>query len=775
MVKHWRPAPVTALPCSAHMLPTSRCYAENQYRGVGGEGANMASVNANANAYDGKIINDPFELLEFVNWLRRSTRDTACVLLSQDAHGDPHVPLDQVRKTVGSRAATVVLDNAVQRSARDQLGIVNPHHGAARIFPPSDAWCDDSSIVYCVLSALPPQEFLDRIRDNLNALASAQRSKPAAVVPRVSAPTPAPPRNAAAAVQTKQQTDKPSLADVREDHKLFRIDAAYAPLCRDAILSPSRQYPCILVSLAPEGAEPYLNVPELLREIESDAVVFEIADSQAEDWLREHLPPWARAYSGACRFFYPRNGSARMYSDLHRMNDHTDSPRVVGELAEAVWNTAYPSGYSIGGPGEEDDAAPAGENTGHAHAPQRALVSGVVEMVLGSAAYVRAEDERTPRKATMTELPRAIAETQPLETLLRKGQHVRGHAAGASEFEIVPEWSNPETALRAYVPGVTVAGRVTYVCEDMLKFMLYPALADSPAVEVVVRGPDLFAGTAVNANADMRPVFSRGATIALHIEERDAGEWLFSLPSPADTVIEPPSVLPEGPAWLPAADALAYLSHLHMHSTLADVPVESLLETVDSVPSAKTTIRTMHRQLTEAQTENRRLEQANEQLREENADLVKRNREYEKSIAETNPLAVFSGRFASAREELDWQLRAQSLLQFTVEERGRRPLAQWSYGGGFFDSLAECEHGDMSRWSLIRTMLLVLAGKETLNGLRHHQLRAGRGGDNPGRKDAHGNTIYRCNVHGQYRLHFTRDGAERVTFLSVNTHGDLLL
>lgn len=728
-------------------------------------------------AYDGKTINDPFELLEFVNWLRRSTRDTACVLLSQDAHGSTHVPLDQVRKTVGSRAATVVLDNAVQRSARNQLGIVNPHHGAARVFPPGDAWCDDSSLVYCVLPVQTLQEFLARIDDKLNALATAWRRAPAAT-PRVFAPTPAPPRNAAAAARGKQHTDGPSLADVREDHRRFRIDAAYASLCRDAILSPGRQYPCILVSLAPGSAEPYLNVPELLREIESDAVVFEIADSQAEDWLREHLPQWARAYSGACRFFPPRNGSARTPSRLYRVYDRTDSPFVVAELAEAVWNTAYPGGYSVGGagsPGEEDDAALASENTGRAHTPQCALVSGVVEMVLDSAAYVRAEGERTPRKATMTELPRAVAETQQLEALLRKGQHVRGYAAGTSEFEIVPEWNSPENALRAYVPGVTVAGRVTYVCEDMLKFMVYPALADLPAVEVVVRGPDLFAGTAVNANADMRPVFSHGATIALHIEERDAGEWLFSLPSPADTVIEPPSVLPEGPAWLPAADALVYLSRLHMHSTLADVPVESLLETVDSVRSAQTTIRTMHRQLTEAQTENRRLEQANEQLRAGNADLVKRNREYEKSIAENNPLAVFSGRFASAREELDWQLRAQSLLQFTVEERGRRPLAQWSYGGGFFDSLGECEHGDMSRWSLIRTMLLVLAGKETLSGLRQHQLRTGRGGDNPGRKDEHGNTIYRCNVHGQYRLHFTRDGAGHVTFLSVNTHDDLLL
>ena len=424
-----------------------------------------------------KIINDPFELLEFVNWLRRSTRDTACVLLSQDAHGSTHVPLDQVRKTVGSRAATVALDNAVQRSARNQLGIVNPHHGAARVFPPGDAWCDDSSLVYCVLPVQTPQEFLARIDDKLNALATAWRRAPAAT-PRVFAPTPAPPRNAAAAARGKQHTDEPSLADVREDHRRFRIDAAYASLCRDAILSPGRQYPCILVSLAPGSAEPYLNVPELLREIESDAVVFEIADNQAEDWLREHLPQWARAYSGACRFFPPRNGSARTPSRLYRVYDRTDSPRVVGELAEAVWNTAYPGGYSVGsagGPGGEDTAAPAGEHAGRTHAPQRALVSGVVEMVLGSAAYVRAADERTPRKATMIELPCALVETQPLETLLRKGQHVRGYAAGASEFEIVPEWNSPETALRAYVPGVTVAARA-----PQSRLLANPRAPDTP-------------------------------------------------------------------------------------------------------------------------------------------------------------------------------------------------------------------------------------------------------------------------------------------------------
>ncbi len=52
------------------MLPISRCFAESHYWGVGGEGANIGNVNTNAKAYNDTIINDPFELLEFVNGLR---------------------------------------------------------------------------------------------------------------------------------------------------------------------------------------------------------------------------------------------------------------------------------------------------------------------------------------------------------------------------------------------------------------------------------------------------------------------------------------------------------------------------------------------------------------------------------------------------------------------------------------------------------------------------------------------------------------------------------
>lgn len=734
------------------------CYAGTTNGDVIGEGAGMKDTR---NAYDGTTISDPFALPEFVNWLRRSTRDVPCVLLSEDAQGKPYVPLDQVRATVGSRAVTVLLTNAVQQSARNQLDTVDPYHGATRIFPPGDQWRDDYRLVPCVMPSASKPEYLARIDDKLNAVLAAAR-RPA--VAHAAKPTPV---SRPTAVSAGKPAEEPSLADVRGSYRLFRIDLAHAPLCREAIMSSSREYPCILVSLASEDARPYLDVAALLDEIEDAAVVFVIADQQTEQWLCDHLPPWALAYHGACRFFPPRNGSDRTHSKLFYVRGREDSADVVAKLAEMVWNTAYADGYSVGTDDDDaDDASPA--TAVAAHERHGELVGGVVEMIIDSTAYVRANDEPMPRKATI-ELPPTLPESISTDVLLRKGQHLHGYAVGEDGFEIVPDWIDAEDALCEYVPEAVVAGLVTYVCADMLKVMLYPT------VEVEVRGADLFAGTAVNIDMDLRQVFSRETTIALRVVARDADDWLFTLPASTDTVVEPPNLLPEGPAWLNTADALAYLSRAYARTSLADVPIETLLESVDTLESASTTIRTMHRQLMETRGANVELTRVNERLRDEKAELVRRNRVYEKAIEENEPLAPFSGRFASIREELDWQLQAQSLLQFSVEERERHPLAPWSYGEKFFDSLAECEHGDMSRWALIRTMVLVLAGKETLNGLRQHQLRTGRGGDNPGRKDEQGNAIYRCNVHGQYRLHFSRDAAGRVMFLSVNTHDDLLL
>ena len=711
-------------------------------------------------SYDGKVIKDSFTLSEFVNWLRKSSRDIACVLLSEDAHGKTIAPLDEVRRTVGTRAVTVLLSNSVQNDARDHLGSVNPYRGAARVFPPGDMWFDDPRLVGCVLPSLSSTRFLERIEELLDRRLPTRRKPPTNMIAHtIAAAHPATPATPA--------KDEPNLFDVHVRERHYRVDIKHAHVCCNAIVSERREYPCVLVSLGVGMTTPYLDVDALVDNIGKAAVIFEIADRAADNWLRDNLPYWARAYNGACRFLAPSNMAGRDHSrELLRMYSTNDSADTVTELTNLVLDVAYPEGYSLGG-ADDDDAQPQPR-----HETQRntKLVEGVVAMMLDGIAYVYVDDERNPRKVRL-EVPTALATA----SLLCEEQPVRGHVDADGQLAIEPEWRTATDALRDYVSGTTVAGRVTFVCEDMFKIMLYPALSGRAGVEVTVRGPELFAGSGIDMNADLRPMLTRGQTIAMRVEERDGDDWLLSLPDAHDTVLPAPSLLPGGPAWLETSAALDYLPRLRSHSTLADVPVEQLLTTVDTVETAQTTIRRMHAQLVELSQDNRQHNDDIGRLREENAKLKRDNHDYEKALEDANPLAVFSGRFASLREELDWMLRAQSLLQFTVEERRRRPLAEWSYGDEFFDSLEKCESKEMTRWPLIHTMLLVLAGKETANGLRPHQLRTGRGGDNPGRKDEQGNAIYRCNVHGQYRLHFTRDVAGRITFMSVNAHDELLL
>ncbi|PAU69839.1 hypothetical protein B1400_0374 [Bifidobacterium italicum] len=668
-------------------------------------------------SYDGKVIDDTFTLSEFVNWLRKSSRDVAGVLLSEDARGKPIVPIDEVRRVAGTRAVTVRLSNAVQDAARDHLGTVNPYRSAARVFPPGDAWCDEPRLVGCAMPSLSALRFLDRIDELLDRRLPTRRKPPANMIAHT-------------------------------------------------IAGARRECPCILVSLGVGMTNPYLNVDALLDGIESAAVVFEITDRAADDWLRDHLPPWACAYNGACRFLAPSSFAGPGRSRLLRMYSAADSAHVVDELTERVLNVAYPEGYRLGVP-DEDDAQP---QSAHEVQSNGAPTEGVVAMMLDDVAYITIDDERSLRKAALDVPPSLDA-----APLLHKGQAVRGHPDGSGRFH-----HHPRLAYRrrraARLRRRRHRGRPHHLrMRGHVQDHAVPGARRACGRRSGRARGGTVRRSGVDVNADLRPMLNRGQKIALRVEERDGDDWLLSLPGTDDTVLPAPSLLPGGPAWLGVGAAFDYLPRLRAHSTLADVPVERLLATVDTLDAAHATIRRMHAQVVDLSQNNRRLNDAVGKLREDNAKLNRDNRDYEKALEDGNPLAAFSGRFASPREELDWQLHAQSLLQFTVEERGNQPLAQWAYADEFLDSLAECEHGDMSRRSLIHTMLFVLTGRETANGLRQHPLRTGRGGDNPSRKDDQGNVILRRNVHGQYRLHFTRDGAGRVTFISVNAHDDLLL
>ena len=734
-----------------------------------------------ANSFDGATISDMLQLAEFTSWLRRSSRDQACVLVSQRQNGKPVVPVNRIRKTVGTRAVTVLLSNTVQHSARNQLGTLNAYHGAIRVFPAGDEWTHDPRLVRFVRSDLTPTEFLESLDEQLNILAEkAAQPSPKAPQSIPAGSWKASGRRTTAPSNAAKKPAQPSLADVRGAYKLYRIDTEHAELCRDFILSESREIPCILVSKAEGEAEPYLDINALLDEIEDNAAVLEIMDQETSDLLNDRLPSWARAYGGACRFLPPHASNAG--AKLRRLESAESSPQAVAVLSELVLNAAYRDGYTVGGDADSRNPGNAfSSNSSSANKPARTsgstgkhtpsaaetTASATVERLFGDVAYVRAGNGSILR-ADLS----ALAEQTGIaaDRLVCRGQVVQGHIVGGDDFALVPRWVPAARALAEYVDGSTVVGLAAAVYADLLVVMLYPALADAPAVEVRVHGPELLAGSGIDPHTDLRRSVTKGQPIALHVEGRAGGDWLFSLPASDAALVRPASLMEGGPQWLDSTGALDYLARLRENRSLATVPVDDLLDSVDSMDAARSTIRALHAQLCDAEQLNRELDSANESLRKSNGNLRRNNRDYAKAQDDASPLAPFMGLFPSIREEIDWQLRAQSLLQFSVAERLAHPLDDWSYAPDFFDSLAECEHGDMSRMSLLRTMLFVLMGRDDLNGARAHRLREGSGGDNADRLDEHGNYIYRVNVHGQYRLHYTHDAAHHVTFRSVGPH-----
>lgn len=720
-----------------------------------------------AGSFDGETISDMLRLAELASWLRRSSRDMVCVLVSQKADGRPVVPFNRIRKRTDGRAVVTMLSNTMQRSARNQLGSVNPFHGAARIFPMGDSWTTDPRLVRFVRGDLPPTEFLNAMEEQLQIAPRIPRfpgrGNPQAHDIRTMK---ASNRGHAqpSAKPAARKTEKPSLADVRGRNRLYRIDMTHVQPCMDFIRNQAREIPCILVSLPSDGNEPYLNIDALLDEIGDNAVVLQIADRKADDWLNERLPSWARAYDGACRFLPPHasNAGAR----LCRMNTVEDNTKTIDTLSELVLNIAYSDGYTTGGPDDTDTNT---KKEANQPAKPAHIEEATIEIILDDydIAYVRTNDG-TLRKTNLSETTAHTGVT--VKHLIRKGQTIQGHPLDGKDFELTPQWRHPNDALKNYLPGSTITGLASAVYSDLLILTLYPALGNEPATEARIHGPELLSDTHIDPNTDLRPIIRKNEPIALHVEERSGHQWRFSLPDNTEHITQPASLLEDGPEWIDPTNALAYLDRLRSSRSLADMPLDELLDTVDTLDSAKETIRRLHTQLRSADRLNRELDSANETLRRSNDGLRKNHRDYERIQDDTSPLAPFTGLFPSMRDELDWQLHAQSLLQFSVAERVARPLDDWSYLPGFFDTLVECEHGDMFRTPLLRTMLFVLTGHDDLNGSRTHRLREGGGGDDADRVDENGNYIYRVDVHGQYRLHYVRDAAHHVIFRSVGPH-----
>lgn len=135
------------------------------------------------------------------------------------------------------------------------------------------------------------------------------------------------------------------------------------------------------------------------------------------------------------------------------------------------------------------------------------------------------------------------------------------------------------------------------------------------------------------------------------------------------------------------------------------------------------------------------------------------------------------GHFADDGERLRFErdrfamwVREEWALRVKASEKASKPLpAHWECTADFFDMM---EATQVDRAAVVRAVVKVLLGD-----LRDcHQCRTGKGGNNPPRRDAEGDIIWRFYVERQtanaHRLHFVRRGDGTVVFRFVGGHDD---
>lgn len=690
--------------------------------------------------FHGQTLRNGLDASQLVIWLNRSQRPLPTVLLTRRPNS-PN-PLPAVLDKIGDEAdVTLIAGDAIQSLRQPgSLGTVAPYGGAARIFPTDDRWIDHPSATRIVRWQDDPQQLVQDITHALRRLAS--RTTPA--IPPGQSRSPADPQRTPLAMSPTRSA--PPALQLDPDHPHVTVDAAHAQAAIDHIRSHRR--PLALVTAPNATGVPIVDVDAILEATDGRADIIEIDDPTVTRTVTTALPPELRAWNGAVRV---------VAGDRHPRifpRSQADGRHATEQVIETLLGFIYAGGYTAAGTA--------------AAAPAARPAKATVRQIVGSRVVLQ-DDARH----TLAFDSRAIVEEAQLPTarLFAVGQRLHGTVrTGSTDFTPELRWRDGRSAVAAYVPGSTVLGRAVRVFDDRMRVELFPAAAGQDAVSVAVTAVELLDGTPHSADTDLRPVVPEGATVALHIRDHGADGWQFAVPDPAMPVVPAPSILDGGPSWLGPAGAFDWVERLQGPHTLAELPVERLLESVGSVEDARSTIGRLHAQLRDARSRADRLARTNRELEETNQRLRQHNRDYARAVEASDVLAPFRERFATPADRMDWELRATAILQMSPEDRRRHPLPDsWGYGGGFFDSVDACP--DMARNSLLRTMLAVACRlDDDLRGLELHALRTGPGGDNPQRRDEQGRPIFRVTIHGQYRLHFVRDEDGAPVFLSATRH-----
>lgn len=700
---------------------------------------------------------DVLDIGTLVTYLRSSDRTRPVVVLTvAPEHSAPYVSAEEIDRAAHGRVDVVTIPtDDLTRSFSGQLSdtAAGVFRGACRVYPPGSDW-ERNPHRHRLLMARDAGEITRLpaalIADLTRVLSSSPAPRPD-VPPWVGAttssvvrpkPTPRPSAGRTPARPNDIRAVKPAPSVPAEIASEADAEALAAYLS-----SGARTLPVAVVTRATGTSEAYVDVPQLRKDLAGLAVVCEITTLAASWAFSAAVPDLCQVYGGASRV-YPLGIDWRAdpyLSPLRFAYGRTDRMSVTRRLiADAM------------------GMATTGFHTVEAGAVARTSVQGRVEGVVGEQALVT-----IPGQFPGVIWPEQVEPGVLADRLFVKGMPVKGELDPETRrIDVHGMRRSADEALAAYRPGDTVMARVSEVGADACRVELFPGvILPIPASDVLEDAGDL---RSLMRAGDVLPVWYGG-------HDEATREWLLSLREAAEPVeaVDAPSILRGGPPWLvPRAPAPPEPDVRQPAAALAEPRSAEML---DVEPSAEL-VQGLRREI---QQLTRLLEQSESQaatLRSQLADTRSRLRSALRKAGRRGGAEVDDTQlFLDGREQLDFEIYVAWARTTQPSEKRDRPLKKWTYGPEFFDSLRQVE--GVGRTKVVEVIVHVLTGRDAELASRElHQLRSGKGGDDPRVVRAGGETCWRVSLQTKTpsarRLHYWMCADGSIELSSIRVHDD---
>lgn len=512
--------------------------------------------------------------------------------------------------------------------------------------------------------------------------------------------------------------------------------------------STSRSGPAVVVSRATGATTAWPDVARLRHDLAGLAEVFEIVGLDASWAFSRAVPDMCQVYGGASRVYPSGTGWALdpYQSPLRFAYGKTERESVTRMLiADAM------------------GMASTGSLTVQAIRVARAWVVGEVEGIAGERALVRLAGQFPG-----VLWPELVEPGLPAERLFTRHMRVEGELdPDTRRIDVREMRRKPDEAVAGYRPGDTILVRVASVTGENCAVELFPGFECSIPAELVVDEP-----------TDLRGLMTVGEVLPAWFGGLDeaTGEWLLSVQDAADPAeaVAAPSILAGGPPWLlPAAPSPAGVPEVDEASAFVEIGDEEGETTAELSTAFVEALQRDNDQLVtllkRSQTRIDSLEAALNATRTKLREAVRRKSRSGVAAPDDSRL------FESDKDQLSFEINQAWARMTQPAEKGVRPLKRWSFSSDFFDTLREVE--GVSRGKVVEVIVHVLTGMDAeLASRERHQLRTGKGGDDPPVVRKGGEPCWRVslqsNAPSARRLHYWSCSDGSIELSGIRVHDD---